>query len=166
MHYPLPPSGHVGQPGSFSELRDELRHRIDRAPLGRITLLARNARQRVHLIRDVSAHGVSLVLEYALEPGEPVLIEQCPEPLALGEMMDRNGGTTTSTNTATSTTTTSPRLPVDEQMPGDCVYRAYVVWCRDCEPGCSAPDAHFIAGLRVYGPQSLERLILPIGAAG
>lgn len=150
MYDPLPASGPGSQPAGFNELRDELRRRIDRPPHGRITLLARSERQQVHLIRDVSAHGVSLLLEHALEPGEPVLIEQCPAPL------DLPGG--------------QPQLPAldglaDDACTSECTYRAYVVWCRNSEPGCSAPDAHFVAGLRVHGPQSLERLIRPAAAA-
>lgn len=156
MHHPLPPSAHDDLPGSFSDLRDELRRRVDRQPHGRITLLARSARQRVHLIRDVSAHGVSLVLEHALEPGEPVLIEQCPDPLLHHHANGEHAGETPA----------PPCPPTNESTRVDCVYRAYVVWCRDCEPGCSAPDAHFIAGLRVHGPQSLERLIQPINDEG
>jgi hypothetical protein len=150
MHYPLPPPGQDTQPGSFSELRDELRHRIDRPPQGCITLLARSERQRVHLIRDVSAHGVSLVLEHALEPGEPVLIEQSPAPVDLNQRPSPPGTAAASS---------------DEAGASGCIYRAYVVWCRDTEPGCSAPEAHFIAGLRVHGPQSLERLIQHPAAA-
>jgi hypothetical protein len=104
----------------------------------------------VHLIRDVSAHGVSLVLEHALEPGEPVLIEQRPAPVDVPDAMPRH-----------SAVAGSP----DEARASECIYRAYVVWCRDSEPGCSAPDAHFVAGLRVHGPQSLERLVQPAAAA-
>lgn len=150
MHDPLPPPGQDTQSGNFSELRDELRHRIDRPPQGCITLLARSERQRVHLIRDVSAHGVSLVLEHALEPGEPVLIEQSPAPVDL---------------TVHHSSQDTAAAPLGEAGASGCIYRAYVVWCRDTEPGCSAPEAHFIAGLRVHGPQSLERLIQHPAAA-
>jgi hypothetical protein len=149
-HPPSPPSS-VDPPGNTHELRDEQRRRVDHLPHGRITLLAHSERQRVQLIRDVSAHGVSLVLEHALEPGEPVLIEQTPEP---GHPVDR-------ALSGAGALATPPAEPQDEA----CVYRAYVVWCRDFEAANAAPDAHFVAGLRVYGPQSLERLILPAARA-
>jgi hypothetical protein len=151
-----PPPGRVPLPGSFDELRDEQRQRVDRPPQGRITLLAHNERQCVQLIRDVSAHGVSLVLEHALEPGEPVLIEQSPEPGHSPKLAPAEGsGTTPSSGPG--------EVAGPSQEP--CVYRAYVVWCRDFEAASSTPRAHFVAGLRVHGPQSLEQLIQPAGAA-
>ncbi|MEO8299919.1 MAG: PilZ domain-containing protein [Burkholderiales bacterium] len=61
--------------GAFKELRDEVRHAVDRMPLGEVCLKDRKHLQPVHAIRDLSGRGVSLCIDDALAPGEPVVIE-------------------------------------------------------------------------------------------
>lgn len=123
--------------GRFHEHRDETRRWVDQPPQGQVTVKDRHHVQPVHSIRDVSVRGVSLFLHDALMPGEPVVIQ-----LSRG----------------------------NEQME----FYAYVCWCRSQESSDSdwqtldgeAGDidsrarAH-VAGLRVYGPQSLANLIDP-----
>lgn len=128
--------------GRFHEHRDETRRWVDQPPQGHVTVKDRHHVQPVHSIRDVSVRGVSLALHDALMPGEPVVIQ-----LSRG----------------------------NEQME----FYAYVCWCRSQEgndtdwqtvDGEAAGDkgnngdrsfAQHVAGLRVYGPQSLANLIDP-----
>lgn len=113
-------------PGSFHEHRDETRSAVRHPPPGEVYLKDRHHVQPVQAIRDVSARGVSLFLQDALMPGEPVVIEL-------------------------------------RQGAGLVEFYAYVCWCR-CEEGGAFDgvlDARHVAGLRVYGPQSLSRLIRP-----
>lgn len=124
----------------FHEHRDETRHWVDQPPLGEVSVRDRHHVQPVQSIRDVSVRGVSLLLPDALMPGEPVVIQLS------------SGGQ-------------------------DLEFYAYVCWCRcrqtaesdwqdiDGRVACdNSPCAEHVAGLRVYGPQSLSRLI-GIGAA-
>lgn len=119
----------------FHEHRDETRHWVDQPPLGEVSVRDRHHVQPVQSIRDVSVRGVSLLLPDALMPGEPVVIQLS------------SGGQ-------------------------DLEFYAYVCWCRcretaesdwqdiDGRVACdSSPCAEHVAGLRVYGPQSLSRLI-------
>jgi len=121
--------------GRFHELRDEARHWVDQPPAGEVYVKDRHHVQPVQAIRDVSVRGVSLALSDALLPGEPVVIQLSRGALQLE-------------------------------------FYAYVCWCRcratpasgwqdvdgrPCEEG-EACSEH-IAGLRVYGPQSLAELV-------
>jgi hypothetical protein len=120
-------------PGGFHEHRDETRHWVDQPPPGEVYIKDRHHVQAVRAIRDVSVRGVSLFVHDALMPGEPVVIQ-----LYRGA----------------------------EQVE----FYAYVCWCRCEEPAdsdwqqppgdpCSDHCVQHVAGLRVYGPQSLSRLI-------
>ena len=127
-------------PGGFHEHRDEARRWVDQPPPGEVYVKDRHHVQPVHAIRDVSVRGVSLFVHDALMPGEPVVIQ-----LHRGE----------------------------EQFE----FYAYVCWCRceeaadtDWQPldgeSCGAAQCErHVAGLRVYVPQSLSRLIQPAAGA-
>lgn len=121
--------------GRFHEHRDETRHWIDQPPVGDVSVRDRHHVLPVQSIRDVSARGVSLLLQDALMPGDPVVIQLTRGDQALE-------------------------------------FYAYVCWCRcretadsdwhdiDGRDACgSGQGAEHVAGLRVYGPQSLSRLI-------
>lgn len=126
-------------PGRFQEHRDELRCTVQQPLPGEVYLKDRHHVQPVQAIRDVSARGVSLFVHDALLPGEPVVIEL-------------------------------------RQSEGPVQWYAYVCWCRSddspeppsaaaCGDGAAASGcSRHIAGLRVYGPQSLVQLLAPIGA--
>lgn len=122
--------------GRFHEHRDETRHWVDQPPYGDVSVRDRHHVQPVQSIRDVSVRGVSLLLHDALLPGEPVVIQ-----LSRGEQ----------------------KLE----------FYAYVCWCRgreaaDSEDGADPErrnwetSAEHVAGLRVYGPQSLSRLVAAV----
>lgn len=130
MPYPAPP---IPGPSPFHEHRDENRSAVQQPPPGEVYLKDRHHVQPVAGIRDVSARGVSLFVQDALMPGEPVVLELRQGP----ELVE---------------------------------FYAYVCWCRhdDDGPACDATVSchRHVAGLRVYGPQSLARLITPARAPG
>jgi hypothetical protein len=135
------------------ELRAEYRHRVDQPPLGHITLQSRSSSQPVRLIRDISAHGVSLLVDEAVAPGEPVLIAQ-----VLGDSASLH-------TDRTSAQTHAPHAPpVGAEALGasrEHVYRAYVVWCRRQAADELCPVPGYVAGLRVFDPHGLGQLVEP-----
>jgi hypothetical protein len=148
LNQPIPAS-HV-TPRQATELRDEERLRIDQPPLGHITLRARGSQQTVHLIRDISAHGVSLLLDEAVAPGEPVLLAQTlPSDTSAGAAGSTHGAPPQPSHA-------DPRHP---EAGADHVYRAYVVWCRRQAADELQPGPHYIAGLRVFEPHALDHLV-------
>lgn len=121
-------------PGRFHEHRDDARHWVDHRPADDLFVKDRHHVQPVQAIRDVSARGVSLALHDALMPGEPVVIQ-----LSRGQSLLE--------------------------------FYAYVCWCRcrespdsdwqdvDGKPCEGGACLEHVAGLRVYGPQSLAQLV-------
>jgi hypothetical protein len=137
-------------PRNFNELRDENRLRVDQPPLGHITLRARGSQQTVHLIRDISAHGVSLLLDEAVAPGEPVLLAQTlPSESPAGSPGSTHGAPPHPSHAD----------PLHPEAGADHVYRAYVVWCRLQAADELQPGPHYIAGLRVFEPHALDHLV-------
>lgn len=102
------------------EMRDEGRRTVDAVPRGKLVVKDRHEMQPVLCIHDVSLRGISLCVDHALVPGEPVVIELERGDVALS-------------------------------------FYAYVAWCHP-DPSDDAAGRH-MAGLRVYGAQSLGPLL-------
>ncbi|PXW97950.1 PilZ domain-containing protein [Sphaerotilus hippei] len=62
-------------PACLVELRDEQRRAIDAPPRNALYVKNRERQYPVHAVRDVSARGISVMLDQALTPGEAVLLE-------------------------------------------------------------------------------------------
>jgi hypothetical protein len=144
----------VGEDERPSNLRTEDRHRIDQPPLGHITLHSRTSHQPVRLIRDISAHGVSLLLDEEVAPGEPVLIAQTLGDAACAQA-DRTPAQTHAPHPRPGADAAAG--PIEEH-----VLRAYVVWCRRQVADELQPAPAYVAGLRVFDPHGLDLLVEPV----
>ncbi|MEY4749889.1 MAG: hypothetical protein RIQ60_2103 [Pseudomonadota bacterium] len=161
------------------EMREEERIPVDRPPLGHIVLKARGSMQLVHVIRDISAHGVSLVLDEEVAPGEPVLLAQtlphehsatagdgaAHPPTHAAALAQAHVSTHAASHAPAphapghGTGGLDARLAADPALTADHVYRAYVVWCRRQAADDHQPGLHYVAGLRVFDPHGLDHLV-------